>query len=239
MKYSRIEDYIIDKINSKELLVGEMIEPNAKLAKTFQVSELTVNKALNSLAQKGYLKRIRGKGTFVSSITGNNQSSTMMHSSLTQEIIRRGKTPSSKLIEYKVVNAKDYPKVKEELKLNDDDLLHYFIRVRKADNLPISLSYSFMPVKLVPYIDINVLDQGSLWSFLEKQNFEGTRICYYTEKVIRADNQKADLLEVEENYPLLYSHHFSVMNNSQPFNYVDSFFVTDRFEVKHVVHMHI
>ena len=163
----------------------------------------------------------------------------MMHSSLTQEIIRRGKKPSSKLIEYKVVYAKDYPNVKEELKLSDDDLLHYFIRVRKADNQPISLSYSFMPVKLIPYIDINVLDQGSLWNFLEKQNFEGTRICYYTEKVVSADKNKSNLLEVEENHPLLYSHHYSVMDNGQPFNSVDSFFVTERFEVKHVVHMHI
>ena len=239
MKYSMIEDYIINKIKSKELLIGEMLEPDYQLAKKFQVSELTVNKALTNLAEKGYLKRIRGKGTFVNSITGNNTTSAMRHISLTQEIIRQGKNPSSKLLEYKVVFAKDYPQVKAELKLNDDDLLHHFIRLRMADNIPVCLSYSFMPVKLIPYIDINVLDSGSLWEFLEKQGFEGTRISFFTEKIAYADKFKAELLQVKENHPLLHDHHYSVMGDSVSFNYVDNYFVSERFELRHVVHIHI
>lgn len=239
MKYSKIEDYIIDKIKTKELLIGEMIEPDYQLAQKFQVSELTVNKALTNLAKKGYLKRIRGKGTFVNSITGNNISSAMKHISLSQEIIRQGKTPSSKLLEYKVVFAKDYPKVKEELHLDDNDLLHHFTRLRKADDIPICLSYSFMPVKLVPYIDINVLDCGSLWEFLEKQGLEGTRISFFTEKIAYADKYKAELLQVEENHPLLHDHHYSVMGDNDSFNYVDNYFVSERFELTHVVHIHL
>lgn len=233
-----IEDYIVKRIESKELLIGEMLEPDYQLAKKFQVSELTVNKALTNLAKKGYLKRIRGKGTFVKSITGNNISSAMRHISLTQEIIRQGKIPSSKLIEYKVVLAKDFPHVKSELKLDENDLLHHFIRLRMADNIPVCLSYSFMPVKLIPYIDINVLDNGSLWEFLEKQGFEGTRVSFFTENIVYADNFKAELLQVKENHPLLHDHHYSVMGDSDSFNYVDNFYVSERFELKHVIHIH-
>ena len=74
MKYTQIEDYLINRIKSKELIVGEQIEPDKVLAKKFDVSELTVNKALTNLANRGYLKRIKGRGTFVESYMGNDNS---------------------------------------------------------------------------------------------------------------------------------------------------------------------
>ena len=236
MKYTQIDDYLINRIKSKELIVGEQIEPDKVLAKKFDVSELTVNKAFTNLANRGYLKRIKGRGTFVESYMGNDNSSSMKHSSLSENIRRRGLTPGSKLLEYKICNAEEFPKVQQELNLQKNDLLHYFVRLRTANDIPICLSYSYMPTKLVPYIDINILNNGSLWDFLGSQGFEGTRRCYFTEKIVYANQFQAEQLQVEINHPLFFDHHYSVIKTGEAFNYIDNYYVSERYEIKHVEH---
>ena len=62
-KYKRIENYIINRIESGKLRVGDQIETEEEIAQKFEISQLTVNKALSNLAKDGYIHRIRGKGT--------------------------------------------------------------------------------------------------------------------------------------------------------------------------------
>ena len=64
-KYQIIEDYLLERINSNELRPGDQIETEMELSQKFNIGRLTVNKALNYLANAGYIERIAGKGSFV------------------------------------------------------------------------------------------------------------------------------------------------------------------------------
>lgn len=63
--YKRLSEDLIAKINNKIFFEGQKLPPDKELAKQLEVSPVTVSRACNILAQKGYLKRIRGVGTFV------------------------------------------------------------------------------------------------------------------------------------------------------------------------------
>src|SRR5699024_4327541 len=63
--YQQIEDAILNKVKDKEYLPGEAIPSERVLAETYGVNRMTVKRSLNNLAEKGYLYRIPGKGTFV------------------------------------------------------------------------------------------------------------------------------------------------------------------------------
>ncbi|MFS0675025.1 trehalose operon repressor [Ornithinibacillus sp. 179-J 7C1 HS] len=64
-KYVTIYEDIANKINSKEWLANDMLPSENELAVEFDTSRETVRKALNLLAQNGYIQKIQGKGSMI------------------------------------------------------------------------------------------------------------------------------------------------------------------------------
>jgi GntR family transcriptional regulator of arabinose operon len=65
-KYQKLRDYIIETINSGQVVVGDKIFSENELADKFDMSRNTVRQAIGELVNEGWLYRIQGKGTFVS-----------------------------------------------------------------------------------------------------------------------------------------------------------------------------
>ncbi|WP_230200166.1 GntR family transcriptional regulator [Bacillus niameyensis] len=63
--YQQIKDYIKEQIISGDLREGDLVSSEKELMEKFHVSQITTKNALNGLAEEGIVKRIRGKGTFV------------------------------------------------------------------------------------------------------------------------------------------------------------------------------
>ena len=234
MKYKKIEDYIRNKINSKELKPGDQVDKDNIIIKKFNVSKLTVDKALINLAEEGYLIRIKGKGTFVKKRSWSDNAVDRRFHSLSEEIMKQGKVPGARLIEYRAISASDAPKIANIFNLSDSDLIHYFIRVRTADGIPVALSYSYISAKQVPFIDLRVLSNGSLWEFLANSGFEGTYKSYYDVEAKMPTDEQVNLLDISKSEPLLLSHHKSAIKNGTIYNYVDTYYVSSRFKYEYM-----
>lgn len=234
LKYKKVEEYIKSKIEDGELSVGDQIESEEELSQKFGISRLTVNKALVNLMKEGYLNRVKGKGTFVKAKLWNNQANRRRYNSLSEDIRNQGKVPGSKLIEYKVISGKEVPEIAKIFAISETDLIHYIVRVRTADQIAIAISYSYISVREVPYIDVNVLENGSLWEFLAKRGFEGTKRGYHVMKAVMPTEEQIKLLEISPQTPLLCSHHISIMEKGTVYNYVDTYYVTDRYQYEYV-----
>ena len=66
-KYLRLKQEILSWIHSGRLKPNDQIPSEHEIAEMFQVSRQTVRQTLGELEQEGWLHRIQGKGTFVSS----------------------------------------------------------------------------------------------------------------------------------------------------------------------------
>ncbi len=99
-KQSETRELVLDLIESLD--VGDAIPSERQLSAELGVSRLTLRAALEDLAREGYLVRRRGAGTFVSEpkIT---QELTM--TSFTDDMQRRGMSPSSETLELRVSPA--------------------------------------------------------------------------------------------------------------------------------------
>lgn len=104
-------------------------------------------------------------------------------------MIATGKVPGSKLIEYKLVKGKEVPHVKHALKLKDDDFIHYFVRVRTGDGIPIAISYTYLSASIIPTIDIQILE-GSLYKYINKLGYSIDGIDAEYSAVLPTDKQK-------------------------------------------------
>lgn len=234
MKYKKIEDYIIKCIESGVYKIGELIESEEELCKKFKMSHLTVNKALTNLANAGYLKRVRGKGTYVDTKPATDDFKSRRFFSFTEEIEKSGRKPSSVLLEYRVMTGKEVPDVASCMRISENERLHYFVRIRKADDVPVAIMYCYLTVKEVPFIDISVLENGSLWQFLAERGFGGTKKSYYKLSAVMPTKEQAKYLDISENIPVLLSNHVSTTKDNEIYYYVDSYYISDRYDYTYI-----
>ncbi|MCG8538854.1 MAG: GntR family transcriptional regulator, partial [Clostridia bacterium] len=62
-KYLRIYNEIVTAIENGKLKSGTKLSSENELMNQYNVSRDTIRKALNLLAQNGYIQKVRGKGS--------------------------------------------------------------------------------------------------------------------------------------------------------------------------------
>ena len=164
-KYKQIESYIEDQIISGKLNPGDQIETEEDLAHKFGFSRMTINKALNNLANRHLIQRSPGKGSFVSQ-KHVKKKITPKIASFTEDMEKIGLKASSELLGYELIRANSVPFIKESLEIKENIFLHYFKRLRLGDGIPIAVSENYISSEILTSIDINALE-GSLYKYLE------------------------------------------------------------------------
>lgn len=224
-KYIEIKDYIKDKILSGELKVGSQIPTEKQLCEQFNTSRMTVNKAIISLCENGYVERIPGKGSFVINvhITKNK---TVECRSFTEDMKSIGLTAGSKLLEYKVIRGKENPVVAEKLELSPDDFIHYFVRLRTGNNKPIAISYTYLSAKIVPALDISILED-SIYSYLDKLGLHRKGMEAEFSATLPTPEQKK-LLKID-NEALFRNTHLTYLTDGRPFEYIHTYYIGTKY----------
>lgn len=232
-KYQIIEDYLLERINSNELRPGDQIETEMELSQKFNIGRLTVNKALNYLANAGYIERIAGKGSFVLASKVHksiNNIHTINHTGSFSEDMRSiGMTPGSKLIEYKIILASEKPDVAAKFHLDPDKYIHYFVRIRTGNGIPIALSYTYLSVDVVPTMDIRALD-SSLNDYLLKINVPLSRNVDYTLSACLPTEKQKELLNIDDKAVLLCNAHTTYTKDLLPYEYIQTYYLGNHYE---------
>jgi DNA-binding GntR family transcriptional regulator len=222
--YRQIEDYVIKNIEKETFVYDGRIPTEAELCEMFGVSRMTVNKALTNLSSAGYITRIPGKGSFVGPHLVMIEKKIPEMISFSQELERMGIVPSSKLICYSVTKVGVYPGIARKLNTSDDELIHYFVRLRCGDGKPLALSYNYVLVKVVPSIDIHSLER-SFYAYLE--DTLGLKLGY-NDTVIHVVKPSADTkqyLGIPDGSDVVQSSHVSYLLNDEPFEYTETFYI--------------
>ncbi|WP_175639478.1 GntR family transcriptional regulator [Metabacillus schmidteae] len=87
--YEQIYDYIIEQVNKGFLNYGDRVPSEKELSDKFNVSRITSKKALDLLAQNLIIERIRGKGSFVSKRSNEEQEYELVNTSISNESEKR------------------------------------------------------------------------------------------------------------------------------------------------------
>lgn len=223
-KYSEIESYFINSITSGQLKTGQQLPSEMELCSQFGVSRMTVNKAMTNLLNNGYIRRIPGNGSFVDD-TYMTASQHFFHPhSISQDIESFGMVPGSDLLEYKVIRGRECPEAAAELKIADDDFVHYFVRLRTGDGKPFCISYTYIVYDLLPNLDVKCLE-SSFNEYLDSLGLK--RSSGYTAfSATLPDEQQARLLG-SDHVALLKQKIFWQYEN-RPFEITTHYFVNDR-----------
>ena len=164
--YYQIREHIREKINDGEYPPNSMIPSEAELCEIYQVSRVTVRRAILDLVQEGLLTRGKGKGTFVSESYGMSTVNGVQ--SFTQELMGLNMRPSAKLLNCKIHKAE--PFLRQKLELAEGELVITISRLRLTNNEPCMVEVMNFPYKLVPGLEKLDLNQ-SIYHLL-KDNYQ-------------------------------------------------------------------
>ena len=95
-RYQQLKDLIIQRISTGDLRPNDRVPSENELVEAQSVSRMTANRALRELNHEGYVKRIAGRGTFVSDF--RSQSHVLEVQNIADEITARGRTHSSQVL---------------------------------------------------------------------------------------------------------------------------------------------
>jgi len=224
--YVQIKDYIRLNIQNGIYRADEKIPSSRQFADQFSVNRLTVTKAIKELVQEGLLYSQVGKGTYVAPAKIDQMLQTL--TSFTQDMSRRGKNVSSKVLYANVDPASD--EVARALAILRGAEVVVLHRVRLADGQIIALEKSHIIYALCP----NILDhhdfcRDSLYHVLRTDYNLHLTYARQTIEAKIADENELELLEAERNTPVLSITRVTYDTKDRPVEYVRSAYRGDRY----------
>ncbi len=192
-----------------------------KLCEQYEVSKITINKALGELETEGLISRRRGSGSFVkkvetsSATPGANDVSGQMTGFL-KEHEARGEKVETVVYDFSVVRPPHHVAV--ALDVDDDSFAYHVCRVRCANGKQHVIEYTYMPIDVIQDLKLKNV-QTSIYSFIE--NDLGLKIAS-AHRIIRAVMPTAEerkRLNVPEGEPLLEVEQTGYLDDGRPFEY--------------------
>jgi len=140
--YFQLKTLILDNIRNGTFPPGSTIPTEIELENMFSISRTTVRQAVSELVSEGWLYRVKSKGTFVS-IPKIHQDFLSKVESYNSEMMRKGLTPSTDVIELKQEKADS--DVSARLSVGEHAPVIFLHRLRYADREPLVIIRTYLP----------------------------------------------------------------------------------------------
>ena len=226
--YQQIYDEIKDAIEKGVYAPKERIPSELELAEQYEVSRITVRRAVEELCSDGYLVKQQGRGTFVSTPHINRQFHASTLQTFTALCADNDMKAGAHVVDRQIVPARQ--NVMEFFGLQKDALLLHIKRVRTADGEPIFEENIFVPFDT--YRELLTADLEDKSIFAEVERVGGTPIVsvgYRTVEAVRANAEQAAELGIAPHDPLLNLRAGFIGPNGEPVLMGKQYYVGSRY----------
>lgn len=223
-KHAEIEQYLMEQIQEGTMKEGDRLETEEELSRRFGVSRPTVRQALRSLEQRGYLKRIKGSGTFVTE-PKLLHTSTSFIASYQREAEQQGHTVITQVLSLEIVRGEE--KICKKLGVKKNTSLYRMVRVRRIKEChhgaPVVYTVVYIPVCSFPQMGDQDFTKTSLYDTLEKY---GLRVCHVSKllEVVPGDETVKEALEIGAWEPVIKVSSVGYLQNGEAVEYAESWY---------------
>jgi GntR family transcriptional regulator len=217
-RYYEIEQALRARIAALE--PHSPLPSDAELVEEFGVSRMTARGAVQRLVHEGLVYRVPGRGTFVADQPAHRSATHIL--SFSDEMRRKGKEPSSRVVE----SGRRPATESEQERLGVDEVV-VLRRVRLADEEPIAIENAVFPARVAGVLGAD-LTRESLFDVLAKAGTIPTagRAAVVAEAATADD---AKLLGVAEGEPLLVERRLIRDQDGEPLEMTESRYVGSRY----------
>ena len=228
--YQQLQETLRSLIRSGEYAEGDQFLPEREIARRYEVSRVTVGKALSRLVSEGVLEVRKGAGTFIRSSVLDYDVRHLV--SFTEKARAAGKRPRTKVLESREATALELSKcLRAELRVESGEKIFYVERLRLADDTPVIYERRWIVARHCPKLSRADIS-GSLYSaWTDKFGLE----IVGADELIRAVNlssKQAGLLDVLPQTAGLLVQSTGFIANNQPLWWEETLYRSDAYQFR-------
>jgi len=230
--YAQLAESIKIKIINGTFKVGDKIPSEREMAATYQITRVTVRRAINSLIEEGVLKANKGSGTYVASVPEDFRRITLGEGSssrLTQDIARGGMQAARKVISLKKIENKEYFSY-----FPDEKHLVELVRLMYVDKIPYALQIAYIPYSLFPEAVEMDFDENSLYDYMESKGHRPVKIpselC-----IVNIEEDYRKYLECEKDKKVFYFRYVGYDKNDKVVELTKSYNLPEHTEYRFII----
>lgn len=225
--YYQIYVLIREKIYSGEYTNGSLIPTESELEKMFDVSRITVKRALDELAQEGLVTRQRGRGTTITYTAPVSHSNANMDG-LLEDLLTIAKETTVEIVEFDYIKAP--PQAIAALKLPAGSMVQKAVRIRKKDETPFSYVITYLPEEIGKSFSVEELANEPILALIERSG-KTISTANQTVTATLADGTTGPALGVNIGSPLLKVTRIVSDDNDKPVEYITIFYRPDLYQL--------
>lgn len=217
-KYEEIALILKERINASVYQPGTLLPNQTDLVKEFNVSRMTIKKAIELLAIEGLVYSQRGFGTKVldHSFWDKDTSPATEYAGLSKQMMERHKELKSKVIFFEV----EFPNemIQKRLLISKHQPVYKIIRLRILENQPFILEHTYMPCDLVANLTIDII-QHSIYQYVQEElnlRFGG---AYRNIQADKSDHYDQEYLNCDATDPVLEVEQVVYLSDGRPLEY--------------------
>ena len=202
---------------------GEKIPTEKMLEQIYNVSRITVRKAVEGLVYEGILVKRQGIGTIVSEKKYHEKS--LKLESFVEKMKEQGFQVDTQILEAARMRA---PKrISQHLSIDPNEEVICVKRLRQTNGIPLGIFTAYLPVSLGVSADD---DFTSLFRLLEEKY--GVRISHSDRSIVasNASKEEATLLGIRPAEAVLLIKNTTYSDSGKPIEYSEGVYRSDRYE---------
>lgn len=221
--YLQLQRLLRDAIARRTIGPDDAIPPERDLAVSFDVSRITVRKAVDGLVGEGLLARRQGAGTFV--VAPRIEKSFSKMTSFSEDMISRGRVPSSSWISR--TTGAVTPEEALSLGLSPGSLVYRFYRIRYADGVSMALEHATIPSYCLPSLDAV---SESLYDAMNRSGHAPVRALQRL-RAIAFSPEQAEILSISAGEPGLFIERRAFLTDGRTAEFTQCYYRGDAYDV--------
>ncbi|PAE44046.1 trehalose operon repressor [Bacillus sp. 7884-1] len=225
-KYQIIFNTIVDQIKSGEIPPNSLLPSENELKEQYDTSRETIRKALNLLAQNGYIQKVRGKGSIVIDINKFDfpVSGLVSFKELADKMEKKPRTIVNELS--LIIKPDAY--LKQQLQLSGKDQVWKVVRTREIGGKKIILDKDYLAVKFVPSITEEIC-ADSIYAYLE--NELNLKISFAKKEIVVEEPTAEDrtFLDLDGFHNIVVIKNYVYLEDASLFQFTESRHRPDKF----------
>ena len=226
--YDQLVDILTEKIDH-EYHAGDMIPSERELSERYGLSRTTVRLALQELERLGLVVRQHGRGTFVTDRSAKVTNLTQSYS-FTEQMRAMGREPETTILDFCEMEADK--NLAEHMGCRIGDRIFKLKRLRSADNMPMMVERSYLPVRKFLSLKRPLLERKPLYDVIEQDFQQKIRVAEEEFYASIARPTDAHLLGIVEGSPVLGLVRTTYNESNEVVEYTLSVARADQFKYK-------
>lgn len=223
-RHEQISNWIRKQIESGNYKVDEKLPSENEFTEKFDVSRVTVRRALQTLENEQLIYRCQGLGSFVKD--NRSHQSFIRLTDFVEDMKRAGMEASSEVINMETTSVPE--RITSALKIESNKTVIRLDRLRLGGGQPIAFDVTWLPMFYGQLIEGYDLTEKTIYGILEEDfDIPVEKGCYRIEAE-NADNYLAENLQISEGDALLLIDRLSLTVGNKPIYYQQRYYRTDR-----------